>query len=701
MRRHASHSSASAFTMTPLLGLLLLALSLSPGSRAGLGVAAHSVSPAPLAGSHALARVGEIQLEPLFRTGRPVASSSSAPLSPVESARAAAAQRRARGQRPFQAPELDSAASKHLRVATASEQEDAYVPAWDDRFALSFTLHRAVHCDGDDLLDFVQREQEEERVTILLRPSRDLVHPSGIKFKVTHRSHADADVDGATSSEERTVHRSHVRAYEGIVLPSEMGERERKRWFDEERVGVVRSTDQLAEVGWARVTLAEVPDAEGKKVSFRGAYTAPDGSHFTIMPSAQYTRTRSPLDPPSPSSRDMDLLVISDDDVLSPDQHMSDLARTLKKRALDGESPQGAREMGCGHDELAFNVDPAHPVWETAFEDALAAMDRQRDEDELRQATSPWVGALFGRELTNGARSYPPRSRTTLGRRQSTGGGDISGGSDASSNFINSIGSTSGCPNSQTVVFVGVAADCTYSAQFASADDVRTQILTDFNSVSQLYQSTFNVSLGIIELDVQTGACPTTTAEVDQSVPWNVGCEEGGGPGVNLNERLSIFSEWRGNKGADGAGLWHLLTNCSTQNEVGVAWLGQLCKITATESNGQMASGTGVTAITRSEWQVIAHEVRRLPHVRSEHLKLTSRIDRAQLWRDTRLRKRMQLERLLLPIVNLVMRLELRLHHVASLAQERFELLPLLGRQHLHHPVVFAQHDLPRRTWPS
>ena len=176
---------------------------------------------------------------------------------------------------------------------------------------------------------------------------------------------------------------------------------------------------------------------------------------------------------------------------------------------------------------------------------------------------------------------------------------------------MSSIGSTSGCPKAQKVAFVGVAADCTYTNNYASAEQARTQLLTDFNSASSLYQSSFNVSLGIVEINVQSGACPSSAAAVDPNNKWNVGCEEGGAPGVDLNARLSIFSEWRGNKGAaDGAGLWHLLTNCSTGSEVGVAWLGQLCETNALEgSDGQVTSGTAVTAITRSSWQVIAHEV--------------------------------------------------------------------------------------------
>lgn len=119
---------------------------------------------------------------------------------------------------------------------------------------------------------------------------------------------------------------------------------------------------------------------------------------------------------------------------------------------------------------------------------------------------------------------------------------------------------------------------------------------------------------GIVELVVMNSSCPTTAAQVDRANPWNVPCQSssgaGGSIGVDLNSRLSIFSQWRGDKGGgDGAGLWHLLTACKTASEVGVAWLGQLCRVSASGSNGQVTSGTGVTATTRNEWQVIAHEI--------------------------------------------------------------------------------------------
>ncbi|KAI8575236.1 hypothetical protein K450DRAFT_262730 [Umbelopsis ramanniana AG] len=80
-----------------------------------------------------------------------------------------------------------------------------------------------------------------------------------------------------------------------------------------------------------------------------------------------------------------------------------------------------------------------------------------------------------------------------------------------------------------------------------------------------------------------------------------------------INMRLSDFSQWRGSKGDDGAGLWHLLTQCATGSKVGIAWLGQLCttdvSLQQQDGGNEYVSGTGVSSITREEWKVVAHEI--------------------------------------------------------------------------------------------
>lgn len=166
---------------------------------------------------------------------------------------------------------------------------------------------------------------------------------------------------------------------------------------------------------------------------------------------------------------------------------------------------------------------------------------------------------------------------------------------------------------------MGVAADCTYTQRYGGQSQATQQILTDWNSASSLYKSTFNVSLGIVELQVFNGTCPSAA---DPAAAWNVACGD-----VTLNDRLSLFSQWRGNKGSDGAGLWHLVTACTTGSEVGIAWLSTLlvsvmnlaywrqltilcrCQTSASGSSPNVVSGTAVSSAGRTEWQIISHEI--------------------------------------------------------------------------------------------
>ena len=166
-------------------------------------------------------------------------------------------------------------------------------------------------------------------------------------------------------------------------------------------------------------------------------------------------------------------------------------------------------------------------------------------------------------------------------------------------------------------MYTGVAADCKYVQQYGSIQNATSAILNDWNMASGLYKvrqvripshdsrltrpkSTFNVSLGILQLDMHNATCPSPP---DPARPWNVDCSN-----VTLNDRLSLFSKWRGDKGEDGTGLWHLMSGCPTNTEVGVAWLGTLCHTTTSGSPGSFISGTAVSTACRSEWQVVAHE---------------------------------------------------------------------------------------------
>ncbi|KAI8090415.1 Metallo-peptidase family M12-domain-containing protein [Thamnidium elegans] len=166
---------------------------------------------------------------------------------------------------------------------------------------------------------------------------------------------------------------------------------------------------------------------------------------------------------------------------------------------------------------------------------------------------------------------------------------------------------TTGCPTARKIAYMGAAADCSYVLSYGSIRYAKIQMINDWNVASAVYERTFNVSLGLIYLQISVPECPPKPKPM---IAWNQVCSNF----YTINDRLSDFSLWRGKKGDDGAALWHLMTKCSTGVKVGIAWLSQLCETQVSqqiEDDGsyEWVSGTGVSSITRDEWKVVAHEI--------------------------------------------------------------------------------------------
>ncbi|KAI8913025.1 Metallo-peptidase family M12-domain-containing protein [Powellomyces hirtus] len=161
-----------------------------------------------------------------------------------------------------------------------------------------------------------------------------------------------------------------------------------------------------------------------------------------------------------------------------------------------------------------------------------------------------------------------------------------------------------GCPSSRRVLFMAAAADCTYVKLHGGKEASLTQILQNWNAASRVYEESFNIALGLIQVFLQDVCTPT-----DDLLKWNRECADS----YSINQRLSDFSEWRGKKTPDEAGLWHLMTNCPSGPSVGVAWLKTLCNVETitqqSDSGVQFVSGTGVSAAVNVEWKVVAHEI--------------------------------------------------------------------------------------------
>jgi Metallo-peptidase family M12/Disintegrin len=315
-------------------------------------------------------------------------------------------------------------------------------------------------------------------------------------------------------------------------------------WLEEQK-------DDWMRVGWARVSVHR----DGEQPVFEGVFTI-GNDHHHIQLGTFYKSTKHASDPYLKFDEHNDMIVWRDSDL-----SRSDLRTELKRDV--------ALEPACNAHKLAFNSDPQHPIFSAGT-----------------RSTGSWGSMSFG---------------SLLGKRQIDGGGAPGGGNSAGVNLKSTIGSTIGCPTTRKVALMGVATDCTYLQSFQGNNQtMRSNVINQINSASHVYETSFNVSLGLQTLFTQAADCPSTAPA---SAPWNLPCTSN----ATISSRLNEFSSWRGQQ-KDTNAYWTLLTNCPTQSEVGLAWLGQLCVATAQNSSGQTATGANVVAKTNTEWTVIAHE---------------------------------------------------------------------------------------------
>lgn len=172
---------------------------------------------------------------------------------------------------------------------------------------------------------------------------------------------------------------------------------------------------------------------------------------------------------------------------------------------------------------------------------------------------------------------------------------------------ISEAGETEGCPKQRKVAMLGIATDCSYTAAFDSLADVQSNILNQINTVSQVYEDTFNIALRVMNLTISDRNCPV---EAPDSAPWNLGCTSK----ENVADRLSLFSKWRArfSHGIDDIrpAFWTLLTVCNSESTVGMAWEGQVCELRYSQNeDGRNVAATNIVVRTQYEWKVLAHEI--------------------------------------------------------------------------------------------
>lgn len=112
-----------------------------------------------------------------------------------------------------------------------------------------------------------------------------------------------------------------------------------------------------------------------------------------------------------------------------------------------------------------------------------------------------------------------------------------------------------GCPRTKKVLYMGVVSDCTYTANYGTPEQTLREIISNWNLVTHVFESSFNIIISISAVKIFQ-VC--SAAGKGSELPWNTYCSSG----YDLASRLSDFSLWRTLKTPDTLGLWHLLTKC-------------------------------------------------------------------------------------------------------------------------------------------
>jgi metallopeptidase family M12-like protein/disintegrin len=341
-------------------------------------------------------------------------------------------------------------------------------------------------------------------------------------------------------------------APDGTVRMAEPIKRHEHKVFRGQSFVRREGSPEWSTAGWARITVHR----DGKHPVFEGAFSL-DGDNHHIQTGENYRRLKHAEDPVVDLDQDPTeyMLVWRDSDVHEAWMDPLDLKRDVRGRS------------SCTSDELQYNAD---------YRPFVA--------DDSLQAVSS--GSLFGRQMDGGQT------------------GDAGG---AGYNLVSTIGNPTGCPNTRKIALMGVATDCGYTASFNSSQSARANIIAQVNSASQVYESAFNISLGIQNLTISEGPCPSSPSS---AAPWNQACDAAG---VTISTRLNLFSAWRG-LSADNNAFWTLLSTCNTNSAVGLAWLGQACvpgsqRTDAQDNSNETVASANVVVRTSSEWQVLAHEV--------------------------------------------------------------------------------------------
>ena len=172
----------------------------------------------------------------------------------------------------------------------------------------------------------------------------------------------------------------------------------------------------------------------------------------------------------------------------------------------------------CGHDDVSFNNDPRGVGNDFAVKLSLL----KHEHKHVHKHKHNHVKIRPNTNTIN-----PLTAQYYLDKR------------DNNNNNNNNNNNSGGCPASRKVIYIGVAADSAYLAKFdGNRQAAISNILSDFNLVSAIYEKSFNVELGIVII---------TIANSDNVVPWDLPCNSL----IGIGDRLNAFSKWRDSQSKD------------------------------------------------------------------------------------------------------------------------------------------------------
>lgn len=304
-----------------------------------------------------------------------------------------------------------------------------------------------------------------------LNPTENLVPPDGATVRYTS---FDPELGTDVVRRTETILPHDVRAYHGVVVHSDYTARR----LAEDRIGLRRDLDASSRMavgvmGKASILLHD-DGAESGKPTFEGSFDWAGNEHTIQLP-LHYDTGRSQHDPP------------------------------VTRRALKGGSPvlhrrsdrmsateAGALGIRADDDSVGCSADG----YEYNAQNALRLPASQDVDQDLASTLSPFsffavptahklgrrnlfpslhgMTDMFGRSPSLDSDRHSYSYHREFVKRQS----DVLGGSNNDS-YLDEIGSTSGCPTANRVVYMGVATDCTYTGRFSNSSAARVQVLND------------------------------------------------------------------------------------------------------------------------------------------------------------------------------------------------------------------------------